>query len=205
MKDEIDTFRPYPKDYAKQMQQESGIAGLHELAKQKSEEGFHHIVKENELGFLETYHPVGGWDSFRIGGRFLGYFNIKRSGEGRLGERSWCSPDGNREGFADSLRKKDIDVEGTRADAANHASIEYNTVRSALAEAGLSLPATWDDFRKDFKNAEEAERAYNHLPEVEFMREQGLLSSFEDTRERYSVSLEKFLARHSAKLWCRRR
>jgi hypothetical protein len=82
---------------------------------------------------IDRTNPERKWDWYQVGGRWSGYFKIKAGAHGLLGDRSLLdhSPD-DRDGWADQLRKGDIDIDGMRLDADTKARESWTKFQTVL-------------------------------------------------------------------------
>lgn len=74
-----------------------------------------------------TYNPNSKWDWYQVGGRWAGYFKLKKGASGKIGQKSWCNEkDEIASDRADQARKCDIDFEGMKLEAFERASKTYD-------------------------------------------------------------------------------
>lgn len=110
---------------------------------------------------IDRTNPNKQWDWWVVGGRWAGFFKLKpgASGQrGRSGLMGSCANEG--EGYADSVRKGDIDVQGMRDDAAREAGESWDKVRAVTGD--LADFKTWAEMREAHPGNSEAARAAYH-------------------------------------------
>ncbi|MCK9521348.1 MAG: hypothetical protein WC279_14770 [Sulfurimonas sp.] len=130
------------------------------------------------------HNPNSKWDWYQVGGRWTGYFKVKEGAEATVGEPGVF---GNRarEGYADQLRKGDIDFEGMYADAMEEAAERYDKFEEVTA--GLEVPPTWAEVRGMYPDIEEARKVYRAYPWVDALQKADLMPFFGDAHEVWRV------------------
>lgn len=90
------------------------------------ENGYSFNEDEEEFGYYTN--PEARWDWWVTGGRWSGYFKLKRGRTGEVGERSWTN-DGKKlpKNRVDIALKKDIDWEGMSIDRMKKAEKDWET------------------------------------------------------------------------------
>ena len=87
--------------------------------------------KDGEV--YSTSNPNGKWDWYGVGGRWAGFWKLKKGRAGIIGEKSWTNEgkeiDGDR---ADIARKEDIDYEGMLSENFQKASKRYDEFEALL-------------------------------------------------------------------------
>ena len=78
------------------------------------EDGDHPLLVDERGAFQwSTYNPRSKWDWYELGGRWQGFFPVKRPLAGRRGRASWMGTSGHPT-WADLAQVKDIDWEHLR-------------------------------------------------------------------------------------------
>jgi hypothetical protein len=105
-----DTFEEYVKDYCGQESRDE--------------------IKEK---FGYWHNPNAKWDWYQVGGRWAGYWKLKKGKKGQNGSPSLLSaPDSTRyKGHTDSVRKKDIDFDGMYLEAYEKAKASWPKIEEA--------------------------------------------------------------------------
>jgi len=164
--------------------------------------------KEDDVWFeYSTYNPNSKWDWYQLGGRWSGYFKLKKGADGEAGSHYAKPP--VEEGYADSVKKGDIDIEGMRKEREDQAAKVYDFVWSHF-DGNEKNHNAWEHYVKQVENKtitiEEAKELYHEQPSVKKFQEissseegrelLGFFSKFED----FSIPREKYLkaARDSA-------
>lgn len=119
-----------------------------------------------------TYNPQSKWDWWVIGGRWTGFFKMKPDADAKLG-RPGTFGDEAKPGYADQIRKGDIDIEGMAADKADEAERGWRQVHDVI---DLHPPITpWSDFHAKVAactlDIETARSQYHGQPAVRALRE----------------------------------
>lgn len=127
---------------------------------------------------LKPYQVAGArWDWYQVGGRWNGFFKLKRGRPGQLGtvglqrmDPAYQPPDAD---HVDQARKGDIDVEGMREDAAREAGERYDKVVAVIG--GEPSWESWEDVLKRFgENTQEARDFYWSQPHLEALKSSDL-------------------------------
>lgn len=116
-----------------------------------------------------TYNPDSKWDWYQLGGRWNGFFKKKlttRLVDAMVGVPGLMTEEAP-EGMADSLFKKDIDIEFMRKDKESYASNLYDEAQKLFEEHGkVFIP--WDkieivdrDEKREFYNSQKLVKAFN--------------------------------------------
>lgn len=121
------------------------------------------------------HNPNAKWDWYQLGGRWSGYFKLKEGADGEMGE---CGVMGScrteKEGYADQLLKKDIDLEGMYALAMKKAAERYDKFEEATN--GLAVPPTWEKVRQSYPDEiDHARKVYHEYDFVEALNKAGLM------------------------------
>jgi len=101
--------------------------------------------KTGKYGYWEN--PNAKWDWYSLGGRWTGFFRKKLSAKVAAVGKPGLMTEPAREGYADQLKKKDIDFEYMRNEKANDAAQEYDYAMEILQQ--LPVNETWESIRKN--------------------------------------------------------
>ena len=171
-----------------------------ELYKLKGEDWDGNVLVQHEDGSWHeytTYNPKSKWDWYQLGGRWSGYLKLKEGTNGTNGERSWANENEPvKEGYADSARKMDIDIEGMKNEAGDEAGKKWDKANELLKD--LPVNESWETVRRrytkddtDFTDMVVARAVYAEQPRVKAMSnsdEFGFFASPDDfnmSREQY--------------------
>jgi hypothetical protein len=147
---------------------------------------------------VDRTNPNSKWDWYQIGGRWAGYFKPKtNSSSGVQGEKSWAwQPDGITDDWVDSIKKKDIDIEGIRNAEIKKANEIYDTLESILR--GRTLPS-WKQIREKYpKDIEKAQLEYTKLDVVkDLSKHEYFRWCIRDLVETYGTSREEYVQKQS--------
>lgn len=151
------------------------------------------IVKDDKLiKAVRRTNPDARWDWYQLGGRWSGFFLTK--GEGTQGEKSWATEKielpPNR---VDMLLKKDLDLEGMKAEARANAENRYKALELVLD--GSPLPPRFRDFSQGYEDIEQAREAYKALPVVQALEKASMMPWFGDINDTYGPSKEAYIQR----------
>jgi len=129
--------------------------------------GYYTVIDGVTKSYRRT-NPNKKWDWYQLGGRWTGFFDLKKGSKGLTGETGLFGKPAA-VGTTDSALKKDIDFEKMKSDAALKADEDYDYFSSLMQ--GLEFPKTWPeciaDFTVDGKPDYDAARTlYNSQPAV---------------------------------------
>ena len=156
------------------------------------------IVQDGKLvKAVRRTNPNKKWDWWQLGGRWAGFFKLKPGATGVRGKNGLlgsCNNEGA--GYADQVRKGDVDFDGMRDAAGREAGEQFDRVHAVIAGRDWqSWKHLWNVVHKGDANA--AREAYNTQPVVADLREADLLGWGNDL-ERYRVTREQYVQRASA-------
>lgn len=136
---------------------------------------------------FSTYNPDSKWDWYQLGGRWAGFFKVKKGADSIVGERSLMTEEPKID-YADQLLKKDIDFVGMRAEAILNAEKDYDEFHAVLKGREFPLwPAILEKYPEDQIDA--AREEFNNLETVKDLNKAGYYFN----NERFNVSREEFL------------
>lgn len=104
-------------------------------------------------------NPNKKWDWYQLGGRWRGYFRLLPGSIGVVGSSGAFGNDAE-PGWADQVRKGDVDWQGMRADAGAKAGSYWDRVRAASPDGWES----WDSVRERITDVDQAREFYNNQP-----------------------------------------
>jgi len=110
-----------------------------------------------------TRNPESTWDWWLVGGRWTGFFKVKRGAKSEIGEPGVMTEEA-RTGWGDSLLKKDIDMDVMFDDAYDRAGLRWDEVHTVIDIH--PDPEKWDDVRNRIKSIDEARDFYHDQPMV---------------------------------------
>lgn len=115
-------------------------------------------------------NPDAKWDWWLVGGRWTGFFKVKEGAAHQVGEVGLMTEPAE-DGWGDQLRKKDVDIDGMRDVARNHASEQYDQFKAVTA--GYELPPfnSWDEVREATDDIEKARAIYTENPFVKAIKD----------------------------------
>ena len=145
-----------------------------------------HIVKEVIVAGAK-------WDWYSIGGRWKGFFKLKKGAEGELGESGVF---GNKPKYdADQCKVKDIDFAGMRKKARSAAKKQYKAFYKALGDH--LMPPKFSEFRDKECDGDPnlARQRYHELPAIKALNAAGMHLFFDDYIDVYGCSEEEFCRR----------
>lgn len=154
---------------------------------------------------IDRTNPNKKWDWYSVGGRWTGYFAVKKKPkypeDVAVGERPFSSdPDKekNKPGYADQLRKCDIDIEAMQKEKRRKCNEEYDKVEAATKGC---LPAlTFEEMRQKLKGDDERVRKNYHAQAyVQALKAAEIDRWFDDVVELYRGGREAFVERQVRK------
>lgn len=158
------------------------------------------ISSNGRLYYKSTYNPDSKWDWYQVGGRWTGFFKLKDGRKGEVGEPGVMT-DTAPEGYADSVRKGDIDFKKIQDDARLEATKSFKIFQKAVGKK--EFPPSWNEvLAKHGDNLEAARNEFHDNPVRKAVKDalakKGLHFFMEDPFEYYGKDMEKFVARKVA-------
>jgi hypothetical protein len=155
----------------------------------------------NRYGYWEN--PNAKWDWYEVGGRWAGFFKLKKGHTGGLGKQYNYGAIKESQNRADIAFKKGIDFEFMRKEFEDSAAIRYDLVHEAIK--GMPEAESWEVIRSGFNldtpgEIEKARAKYHAQPRVKAFRkltmsEKGIdLFGFFSGVEDYQIPRERYLA-----------
>lgn len=155
----------------------------------------------NRYGYWEN--PNAKWDWYEVGGRWAGFFKLKKGHNGALGKQYSYGQLTHSKDRADIAFKKAIDFEFMRKEFEDSAAIRYDLVQEAIK--GTPESESWEVVRAGFNleksgEIEKARKKYHAQPRVKAfqkltMSEKGReLFGFFASVEDYQMPRERYLA-----------
>ena len=144
------------------------------------------------------------WDWYVLGGRFTGYFKLKKNRPGELGERGVFN-NSPKKGYADIVKLKDIDFEGMRCDAIKLATKRYSTLNK-LCNNEIPKLIPWEKFEKEKKSIKEKRDLYwnqegfkrfNSLKKNANKKDKDFLEEID--LDKFQMSQEEYVTKHANK------
>lgn len=121
----------------------------------------------NVVKTVDRTNPNRKWDWYLVGGRWTGYFPLKRGAAGATGEPGLMTP-GAKPGTADQCRWGDVDIERARREAAEKGRAEFDEWRRAFEQHGK--PKSWAEVREECgENVDKARAIFNAQPAIKAM------------------------------------
>lgn len=151
------------------------------------------IVQDGKL--IKAAHrtnPNKKWDWWRVGGRWAGFFKLKPGAtgvRGKNGVMQSCANEGP--GYADQVRKGDVDFEAMRDAKGQSAGERYDQIHAVIAGRDWQ---SWDHLREVVHKGDinAARVAYNSQPVVADLNKADLLG-WGDIPDAYRVTREKYV------------
>jgi hypothetical protein len=151
----------------------------------------------NVTKVIDRTNPNKKWDWYQLGGRWTGFFQLKQGTRGKTGKPGFMTPQAE-VGFADQARKRDIDFEAMRNEAAETAREDYRDFHLLIGD--LPKPESWSTIRDRYEpDYATARNVYGEQIVVRLLQNSEKFR-WEDNPERYFVTEDEFAqsARDSA-------
>lgn len=110
---------------------------------------------------FSTYNPNSKWDWYSVGGRWTGFFKLKPGATGEVGDPGLMTDEAP-EGFADIVRKKDIDIDFMKNEKEKSASEAYDKAMEILKD--LPVHRSFEELYEE--NPETARDVYHSQPRL---------------------------------------
>lgn len=101
------------------------------------------------------------WDWYQVGGRWTGFYKMKKGVEGLIGRPGLMTP-APEEGYADQCMVGDVDFAGMRDEAGDKARKLYQAVASVFGGTIPRLEKTWAEVREDKSLSIDEKRTFYH-------------------------------------------
>lgn len=106
-----------------------------------------------------TYNPNSQWDWYLLGGRWTGFFKLKKGVAGKIGKPGVMTENAKL-GYANQALKKHIDFDLMRKEAAEHAADDYDKAMKLFGDKPVQ--ESWGSVRDRIKDIEHARAFYNN-------------------------------------------
>lgn len=150
-------------------------------------QGYKRDEKEGKYGYWEN--PNAKWDWYQIGGRWSGFFKLKRGTTGETGTPGLMTPEAE-PGWVDSALKKDIAFDEMFDDAYDKAGERWDKINEVIKD--FPKPETWEEVRDRIKNIDEARDFYNEQPMVKEFTKWTLKNKEWDDLDPYLIDKKEF-------------
>jgi len=179
--DDIDDFVSYYKEKNPE-HSEKTLDELYDIYGMDWNGGSWEKDEDGSWHTYSTYNPDSKWDWYQVGGRWTGYFKLKPGATGNLGSPG-LGVDVQKDGTADVLLKKDIDIEAMRNENAELASKTYDTAKELIDLHGNGY-VKFEDIKEE--SIETKRSVY---------REQPLVKAFNEARDTFGffANIESFM------------
>lgn len=153
------------------------------------------IEDDGKITFYRKTNPNAKWDWWQVGGRWTGFYKLKATASGVVGRPGLMTPSA-KPGYADSIKKGDLDIGGMYVEAMAEANERYDKFEAITKD--LDVPESWDHVREvKFKgDIQGARDFYNAQPTIQALRKD---NPFENC-ERYRCGRERYV--ELAKMAC---
>ncbi len=146
-----------------------------------------------------TYNPDSKWDWYSVGGRWTGFFKLKKGKTGETGEPGLQTSPAE-EGTADILYKGDVDFEGMEEEARINAEKRYDEVMELFGDAPANLP--WEHFlAQEGDDIDQKRKAYWEQPRCKKWEESKRSLGFYSSPDDFLISREEYVEQAMASAW----
>ncbi len=98
--------------------------------------------KKKKYGYW--HNPNAKWDWYETGGRWTGYFKLKANAKGKVG-RPGVMTEPAKEGYADSVKLKDVDFEGMMKEGGEDYGKSWDRMARLMGGTIPKLEKTWKE------------------------------------------------------------
>lgn len=148
---------------------------------------------------IDRTNPNAKWDWYELGGRWTGFFKIRGGAASAVG-RPGLMTTAARPGFADSVRRGDIDFDGTEAAEVEKMLPDFDRALAIVTEHGV--PPTWASVRDSVSDIELARFIYNRHPAVIALNAARLMPFSSELLDRFcGFDRAAFIAMTRARAW----
>lgn len=161
--------------------------------------------------FMEEYHGYeqkdgkwGRWtnpnakcDWYKLGGRWTGFFKLKKGTSGTTGSFISCSSGKlvtsvAESGYADAALKKDIDFDAMRQEAKKKAIAHFDKVAELCGGTIPKIEKTWKQIREEHEDIEAAREEYHEQGSVKTFKKANKITYLADTLEDYQCTRKEW-------------
>lgn len=159
--------------YYKEKYDENTNLSIYELYEKHGEDWNGRSWKKVDGKWIEfsTYNPDSKWDWYQLGGRWNGFFKLKKGAIGESGTH--YAKENAPSGYADSCKKGDIDTEGMRNEFEEIYAKRFDFIHSKID--GLQIEHKWSDLLAKSNSKEitieEAREIYHNQEIVKVFKE----------------------------------
>lgn len=145
--------------------------------------------EDGEWGVYTTYNPDSKWDWYQLGGRWTGYFKLKKGAEGVIGDMGAFKREGKK-GYVDQLLKKDIDIKGMIKNQVKEFGLLYDKFHKIVN--GRQIPIFDEISAKYPDNIDLARKEYWGNEVIKDLKNNNLMPIF-DGIEDFSLNKEEYI------------
>lgn len=145
-----------------------------------------------------TYNPDSKWDWYSVGGRWTGFFKLKKDKTGETGECGLMTAPAE-EGTADILLKGDVDFEAMEEEARISAEERYDKAMEVIGDTPVHTP--WKEILKGEGTADEKRDAYWAQPRCKKWQESEKDLGFFSSPDEYLMSRKEYVEQAMASAW----
>lgn len=122
---------------------------------------YHQQTKHPENGkYGYFFNPQAKWDWYQLGGRWTGFFKLKKNRKGTTGDPGIFTS-APKPGYADQALKRDIDFDGMRAQNEEEAKKMYDEAMQVLGNLPPNL--SWLEVSKEYQQEEQDRELARHV------------------------------------------
>jgi len=155
----------------------------------------------NKTGEVATVirrtNPNAKWDWYLVGGRWTGFFKLKKGAEGVRG-RPGIMTEPAKPGYADQAHKEDIDILEMGKEASTKAGERWDEFHAIVDKHPAW--ASWEEIKAKHdipKEIKVAREEYHNQPAIKAINDAGKYGFLENP-EKYQVPREEYTARAAA-------
>ena len=132
--------------------------------------GFIEVDDAGELvRAVDRTNPQKKWDWYQLGGRWTGFFKLKKGANGEVGSPGLMTSQA-KPGYADAVRKGDVDWAGMITDTVNERLLRFDAALAIIEKYGRPRP--WKDILAEYgeDKINDARAVYGTQPAVAALR-----------------------------------
>jgi hypothetical protein len=151
----------------------------------------YHGYKQEDGKWGRWTNPNAKWDWYKLGGRWTGFFKLKKGADGITGSPGLMTLEAE-PGYADTALKKDIDFDAMRQEAKEKAIAHFDKVTELCGGTIPKIEKTWEQIREKHEDIDAAREEYHEQESVKTFKKASEITYWRNTLEDYQCTREEW-------------